>query len=218
MAADFLDVEFPRSVAQGTRGFIERRTNIAALASGFEERNSRWYHSRRSWNAGLGIRSADDLAAVADLFEDARGMLSGFRFRDWTDYKSCKPSGAPAPSDQNIGTGDGVTVSFRLRKRYGTLRPYWRPITKPERGTVRVARGGVEAGAGWSVDHLSGVVTFTTPPAAGVPITAGFRFFVPVRFNSDVIGHDLNYFRDDITGSGAVPDVSLVEVRDDLDT
>lgn len=217
MAATFLDVEFPRSVAQGTRGFIERRTNVAALASGFEERNARWYHSRRSWQAGLGIREADQLAAVAALFEEANGRLSAFRFRDWTDYKSCKPSETPRPSDQNIGTGNGTATAFRLRKRYGTLAPYWRPITKPESGTVRIAVGGVEVGAGWSVNNLTGVVTFTNPPPAGVPVTAGFRFFVPVRFDSDTISHDLTYFREDVEGLGEVPDVLLVEVRDDLD-
>lgn len=217
MAATFLDVEFPRSVAQGTRGFIERRTNVAALASGFEERNARWYHSRRSWQAGLGIRSADDLAGVSALFEEANGRLSAFRFRDWTDYKSCVPSGSPSAQDQALGIGDGVTVAFRLRKKYGALAPYSRPITKPERGTVRVALGGVEVGAGWSVDHLTGVVTFSTAPAPGVPVTAGFRFFVPVRFDSDTLAHDLGYFREDHPGLGEMPDVLLVEVRDDLD-
>lgn len=217
MAATFLDVEFPRSVAQGTRGFIERRTNVAALASGFEERNARWYHSRRSWQAGLGIRSADHLAEVASLFEEANGRLSAFRFRDWTDYKSSPPSGSPSPQDQNIGTGDGVTVAFRLRKRYGNLAAYWRPITKPEHGTVRVAVAGVEAAAGWSVDHLTGIVTFTAPPPAGAPVTAGYRFFVPVRFDSDTIAHDLTYFREGVEGLGEIPDVMLVEVRDDID-
>lgn len=217
MPASFLDLEFPRSVAAGTKGFVERRTNIAALASGFEERNGRWYHSRRSWQTGLGIRSADDLAAVVELFEEANGRLSAFRFRDWTDYKSCAPSAEPAPQDQNIGTGDGATRTFRLRKRYGRLSAYWRPITKPAAGTVRVSVAGTELGSGWTVDNLTGLVTFTTAPVAGAIIRAGFEFFVPVRFDTDTLGVDLAYFRDDLEGLGAMPDVPLIEVRDDTD-
>lgn len=218
MAVEFLDVEFPRSVAQGTRGFIERRTNVAALASGFEERNARWYHSRRSWQAGLGIRSADDLAAVVALFEEANGKASSFRFRDWADYKSCMPSASLDARDQSLGNGNGMRTAFQLRKRYGTAAVYWRPITKPERGTVRIAVGGGEVSGGWSVDHLSGVVTFASPPPPGAPVTAGFRFFVQVRFDADMLGTDWNYFRDDIAGTGSVPDVMLIEVRDDLAT
>lgn len=216
--ADFLDVEFPRSVAQGTKGFVERRTNVAALASGFEERNARWYHSRRSYQAGLGIRSADDLADIVSLFEDANGRAAAFRFRDWADYKSCAPSGSLDARDQSLGIGDGVRVAFQLRKRYGSGAGYWRPITKPERGTVRIAVGGVEASSGWSVDHLSGAVTFAVAPPAGVPVTAGFRFFVPVRFDADTLGIDWNYFREDVAGLGSAPDVALIEVRDDLAT
>lgn len=217
MAATFLDLEFPRAIAAGTKAFVERRTNIAALASGFEERNGRWYHSRRSWQAGLGIRSADHLAAVVALFEEANGRLSAFRFRDWTDYKSCLPSDEPAPTDQLIGTGDGETRIFRLRKRYGQLAPYWRPITKPAPGTVRVAVNGVEAGSGWTVNNLTGEITFTTAPASGAAIRAGFKFFVPVRFDTDTLAVDMTYFRDDLAGLGSMPDVPLIEVRDDLD-
>lgn len=166
---------------------------------------------------GLGIRTADDLAAVAALFEEANGRVSAFRFRDWTDYRSCAPSAEPAATDQHIGTGDGTVKAFRLRKQYGQLAPYWRPITKPEAGTVRVAVNGIETATGWTVDNLTGILTFTTAPAAGAIIRAGFRFFVPVRFDTDTLAVDLTYFRDDLEGLGTMPDIPLIKVRDDLD-
>jgi uncharacterized protein (TIGR02217 family) len=52
-------------------------------------------------------------------------------------------------------------------------------------GTVRIALDGVELASGWSVDATTGIVTFAAAPGAGVAITAGFEFDVPVRFDSD---------------------------------
>lgn len=166
----FFDLSFPRTMAAGVSGGPERRVNIAALGSGYEERNARWRNSRRSYQAGLGIRNADQLAAVLALFEEVGGPLHSFRFRDWSDFKSCAPSATPAATDQVLGTGDGTATAFQLRKRYGTLAPHWRDITKPVPGTVLVALGGAPVGSGWTVNNLTGVVTFSSAPGAGVAI------------------------------------------------
>jgi uncharacterized protein (TIGR02217 family) len=50
---------------------------------------------------------------------------------------------------------------------------------------VHVYKNGVEQLAGWSVDIPTGVVTFSTAPAASVAITADFEFDVPARFDTD---------------------------------
>lgn len=212
----FLDLEFPRGVAAGASGGPERRTDIVALASGAEERNARWADSRRSYSVGLGLRDADDLAAVLALWEAARGPLHAFRFRDWADFKSCLPSAVPGPADQWIGTGDGATAAFQLRKRYGPALSYWRrEVTKPVPGSVRVSIDGAEVAAGWSVDHLTGIITFTAPPAAGAEVRAGFLFDVPVRFAADALAIDMACFDEaGRAGLGAVPDIQLLEVRE----
>lgn len=212
--AGFLDTDFPRDVAAGIVKGLERRTNVASLGSGREERNARWSDSRRSWQGGLGIRTADGLAAVVDLFEECNGRLYAFRFRDWTDYKSCLPSGEPGATDQVIGTGDGAALAFPLVKKYGSLNPYLRDITKPVSGSVLVAVDGVPVGSGWTVDHLTGVVTFTVAPINGAAITAGFKFDVPVRFDSDTLGVDAAYFTETVEGVGSMPEVPLIEVRE----
>ena len=64
---DFHEVRFPLDVARGARGGPERQTQIVTLASGREVRNSRWAHSRRRYDAGLGIRNLDALAAVVSF-------------------------------------------------------------------------------------------------------------------------------------------------------
>jgi uncharacterized protein (TIGR02217 family) len=209
----FFDLSFPRDVAAGVVGGPERRVNIAPLASGYEERNARWSASRRSYQAGLGIRTADDLAEVLALFEEMRGPLHSFRFRDWSDFKSCAPSATPGASNQLLGTGDGAATVFQLRKKYGTLSPYWRQITKPVAGTVLISLGGTATGSGWTVNNLTGAVTFTTPPGDGVAVRAGFEFDVPVRFNADSIAVDMAFFADD-RGVGSIPEVPLIEVRE----
>ncbi|PKP68094.1 MAG: TIGR02217 family protein [Alphaproteobacteria bacterium HGW-Alphaproteobacteria-5] len=208
----FFDIDFPRNVAAGVQGGPERRVDVVPLGSGREERNARWANSRRRFSAGLGIRDADDLAAVLALWEEVGGPFHSFRFRDWSDFKSGLPSAAPAATDQALGVGDGVQTAFQLVKSYGTVQPWARRITKPVAGSVRVALGGVEVGAGWSVDHLTGVVSFLAPPAAGVAVSAGFLFDVPVRFEEQSLAVDMAFFSDARGGAGSIPSIPLIEV------
>jgi uncharacterized protein (TIGR02217 family) len=206
----FHDVQFPVGLSFGSTGGPERRTEIVTLANGFEERNTPWAHARRRYDAGLGVRSLDDLADLVAFFEARQGQLHGFRWKDWTDFKSCGPSAQVRADDQVIGTGDGATQSFALVKSYvsgGTS--YARPIAKPVAGSVRVAVGGTEQpAAAFSVDVITGVVTCSTPPADGATVTAGFEFDVPVRFDTDRLAISAAGFQ-----AGEVPDVPVVEVR-----
>ena len=136
----FHDIDFPLSLAFGASGGPTRQTEITELASGAEHRNSPHAHSRRRYNAGLGIKSLDDLSTVIAFFEARRGSLFGFRFRDPVDHLSCAPTDMPSPTDQNIGTGDGETTRFMLVKNYGDASAsYARPITKPVISSVPVS-------------------------------------------------------------------------------
>ena len=97
-------------------------------------------------------------------------------------------------------------------KTYGSVfAPYARPISKAVAGSVRVAVGGTEiAGSAFSCDASSGVVTFVSGhiPAAGIAVTAGFNFDVPVRFDTDYLEVDLSAF-----AAGAIPKIPLVEIK-----
>jgi uncharacterized protein (TIGR02217 family) len=207
--ADFHEVSFPVAVGLGATGGPERRTEIVALASGREVRNARWADSRRRWDAGSGVKTLDDLHAVIVFFEERRGRLHGFRFRDRADWKSCAPGATPAATDQRIGTGDGTTKTFALVKRYGSaFAPWDRRIAKPVAGTVLVAVAGTPlAGGAFTTDAAAGTVTLTTAPATGAAVTAGFQFDVPVRFDTDALTVDLSGF-----AAGEIPSIPLVEV------
>lgn len=204
----FDDVRFPPQISRGSTGGPERRTEIVVTGSGAEERNSRWADSRRRYNAGFGVKSLDDIHLVVAFFEERRGRLHGFRWKDHLDFTSGLPGAAVTATDQAIGTGNGTATRFQLVKRYGTgLRDYLRSITKPVAGSVRVAVNGQEV-TGFTLDALTGVVTLAAAPVPGATVTAGFAFDVPVRFDTDELRINLAQF-----AGGDIPDIPIVEIR-----
>ncbi|MBE0691631.1 MAG: DUF2460 domain-containing protein [Aquamicrobium sp.] len=205
--SSFHDVRFPLAVSFGATGGPERQNEIVTLTSGRERRNARFSRSRRRYDAGTGVRSAEQLAEVIAFFEARRGSLHAFRFRDPFDMKSCAYAAAPSPFDQAVGTGDGETLRFALAKTYGEGdEAYRRPIEKPVAESVRVALDGVETAA-FTVDAQTGEIVFAEAPANGAAITAGFEFDVPVRFDIAHLSVSLTAFR-----AGQIPTIPLVEV------
>jgi len=207
----FHDVRFPPAISRGSSGGPQRRTTIVALASGFEERNSPWKHSRRAYDAGIGLRSEDDIAAVVDFFEARAGRLYAFRWKDWSDHRSGAPSQAPSATDVEIGAGDGVRTRFALVKSYRSgPSQYDRPIRLPVEGTLMVAVDGAPLtdGADFTFDPATGDVVLSIAPGAGQIVTAGFEFDVPARFDTDRIEINLAAFH-----AGEIPSMPVLEVR-----
>lgn len=203
----FHEVLFPIDIALNSEGGPTRKTEIVTLVSGHEERNSPWAGSRRSFNAGYGVKSLSDIEAIIAFFEARHGRLYGFRFRDPFDHKSSLLSEHPSHEDQLLGAGDGVETDFQLIKTYESgAASYQRTIAKPVAGTVLVAVDGVVA-SDVTTDETTGIVSFTAPPVAGAVVTAGFVFDTPVRFDSDSLQINLAAFK-----AGDIPSISLIEV------
>ncbi len=207
----FHEVRFPANLSFGSIGGPERRTEVVTLVNGFEERNSPWAHSRRRYDAGVGMRSLDDIETLIAFFEARRGQLHGFRWKDWSDFKSCRASKEIGYRDQVIAAGDDETAVFPLMKTYRSGgHSYGRPVRKPVAGTVKIglAADEMREGMHFEVDLEMGNVVFAHPPNLGVEITAGFEFDVPVRFDTDQIQTSVANFK-----AGDVPNVPVVEVR-----
>ncbi|MEM9909488.1 MAG: DUF2460 domain-containing protein [Pseudomonadota bacterium] len=207
----FHEVRFPANLSFGSIGGPERRTDVVILANGFEERNTPWRHSRRRYDAGVAMGSLEDIETVIAFFEARQGQIFGFRWKDWTDFKSCGAKAGVRFDDQIIGTGDGVAAAFQLIKIYRSgENTYERPISKPVAGTVQLGLDGIEQqeGIDYDVDTTTGLVTFTDPVGAGVLVTAGFEFDVPVRFDVDRIATSLASFQ-----AGEIPSVPILELR-----
>lgn len=208
----FHDIQFPTDISLHSVGGPERRTQIVTLASGHEERNSPWAHSRRRYEAGYGIKTLDELHVAIAFFEARFGKLYGFRWHDPIDYKSCLPTHTIAPDDQFLGTGDGTRRTFQLQKTYASgEESYTRPITKPIGESVVVASNNMVVDSeSYHCDAATGILTFDSfsTPAPGDVITAGYEFDVPVRFDTDALKIDLAAF-----AAGEIPNLPVIEVK-----
>ena len=182
----FHNVRFPLDLALGARGGPERRTDILQLASGGEHRSSPHAHSRRRYDAGVGVKSLDDIQTLIAFFEARGGEMASFRFRDPTDFRA---------DGQPLGIGDGETMRFALVKSY---EDYRRPI--------RLASvESVEPDQGFRVE--GGEIVFDAPVADGVEVRATFSFDTVVRFATPRIEVSVEDVR-----AGTIASIPLVEV------
>ena len=205
----FDDVIFPLAIGREASLAPAFSTQIVESPSGHERRSSDWADARLSFDAGPGVRSEADIAALIAFFRARRGAARGFRFADPYDDRSGAPGVAPLPIDQRLGIGDGVRATFQLMRYYGAGEDAQaRIITRPVAGSIRVAADGVEMTEGWSHAGL-GVIAFDDAPGAGVVLSAGYRFDVPVRFAEDRLDINRATF-----AAGEAPSVPLVEIRE----
>lgn len=194
------------------------KTTIQVTAGGNENRNQEWEHPLHSFVLPEAI--ARDWEVVQSLMHHWRIMAGPFRSWPWRcplDFASCdlvRPNQVPtiAMLDQVIGTADGFTEQFQLRKTYTVgAQTYARDIHLPVLSSVLVALdGALVASSDYSVTRPGGVVQFDLPPADGAgEITAGFLFDVEVRFESDDALEGILR----ATRAAGFADLTLIEVR-----
>lgn len=197
----FIETRFPTDIAYGSAGGPEYSTDIVTTLSGYEQRNSNWSTARARYNVAQGVKTQAQLDTLIAFFRARKGRADGFRFKDWTDYRA---------TAENIGTGNGSSVSFFLRKQYssGSITEN-RIISKPVEGMLTVYLNGVEQSASnYNLNTATGLITFNSAPTSGVVITADFEFDVPVRFDTDQLSASLDNY-----GSHSWSNIPLVEVR-----
>ncbi len=152
---------FPEDISYDSSGGPAYETTVVVMKSGYEQRNQVWEYPRCRYNVALGVKTIDRLYQLIEFFHAVAGRAYGFRYKDWSDYKSCPVDKTPTNTDQIIGTGDGVTVDFQLKKVYqvGAFQRN-RIIRKPVSGTVSVSISDVED-LRWTVDTTTGIITFS---------------------------------------------------------
>jgi uncharacterized protein (TIGR02217 family) len=127
------------------------------------------------------IAPSTELRTLINFVNVHRGAWDTFLFDDITD---------DSVTGTVLGTGDGVLTTAQLVRR---LIPsgFNEPITAPKVSTLIVYLNGTPTG-GYTVDSNTGIITFSSPPGAGVVITADLNYYYRVRFVDD--GQDFEEF------------------------
>ena len=183
-----------------TYGFVAEPgllVKVTAREGGFERRQRVW--SRFLWKY-TGVPSGDqpqeDILDIYDFWLAMGGISSGFRFKDWIDFKSCRITREPTALDQPILPSGDSPPSYRLMKQYATksgrtiqLREITRPIgsgyedSLHEYGGIQVANEVGTLQHDWTLDESNGLLipggTF-----AGTPHSWGGEFDVWCRFDA----------------------------------
>lgn len=189
----FHDIQFPTSLSLGSSGGPGYRHQVVSLPTGAEEIVATQSMPRWTFDVAKAVQSFSAATALVKFYLARGGLSNYFRFKYPLDYTSnADGTTAYASTDQNIGTGDGSTLAFQLRKVYSDAAgSVYHTITKPVSGRVAIAVNGVaQTSPGWSypwsVDATTGIVTFTTAPPASESVTAGFEYDFEVRFSEEV--------------------------------
>lgn len=170
-------------------------TRISQVDSGAERANQRWEHPLHTFKLPQAVRDHKVFEAIRDHWLVMRGPVHTWPFRDPLDCASVALTQpvtedallpAVSPTDQVLGTGDGLQQVFQLQKTYARgSQTYTRLIYHPIVATVVVAVAGTPQASGWTVSRTTGEITFDVAPTPGQVVTAGFIFDVEVRFASD---------------------------------
>jgi uncharacterized protein (TIGR02217 family) len=183
----FIEAQFPTDIAYKSKGGAGFDTAVFTSVEGFEQRNINWSRSRSEYDIGYGVRTVEDMTTVVDFFMSVMGKAYAFRFKDWADFNMYS---------QQIGVGDGTTLTFQVIKTYtivpqsGSNQVYTRIINKPVVGSIgQVLVNSVPiSSSDWSLDCTTGILTFSAghAPGSGLSVVLSYlEFDVPCRFDVD---------------------------------
>lgn len=207
----FHDVLFPPEISYGSAGGPKFKTTIFTADSGYEQRNIDWSSTRAEYDVSHGIKNQNQMDELTAFFYARRGRAYGFRFKDFNDYRI---------KQQLIGIGDGTKTEFQIIKTYTDTNDvtaqsfsFTRKLFKIAWDTIAGVTMGAAVqvqGTDYTVNHDTGIITFTTAPldSAEVRIGAG-EFHVPVRFDTDHLDATHEFWNTQTWGS-----IPLIEVRD----
>lgn len=148
-------------------------SRVQTAASGRDQVAELWSYPLYKFTLTYEVLDSDQLALLTGFFNACRGRSRAFLFTD--------PEQNTVTNGQ-FGTGTGSVSHFQLlRSISGFAEPVLAPLS-----VTAVRLGGLTlATSSYSVDPLTGVVTFTSPPAAGAVLTADFTYAFRCRFLAD---------------------------------
>lgn len=121
----------------------------------------------------------NELNTLMGFYEACYGAYGSFLFDDPTDDDGI---------GQGVGTGDGVTTAFQLVYGKGGSVIFVRPVDAVNQLTAVYLNGITQSPSTYSCAtglNSTGALSFTTPPSAGLSITADFTYYFRCRFVDD---------------------------------
>jgi uncharacterized protein (TIGR02217 family) len=213
MSDSFDNVVFPLAVDYLISS-VKYLTEIYTDGSGNETRVSKWDDGRARFNAVPGVRTIPDIQRLRSFFRGCKGMGRSFLVYDPLDCKQ-SDDGSRATFGQ-YATGTSV---YQLEKTYTNgANNDNRIINKPKPGTIQIWVGGVlkTEGVHYTIDYLTGEVTFLIAQTNGAVLEWKGQHYVCVRFDVDELPADqvfYNYLRTTEEGGfGPIPEVPMIEV------
>lgn len=211
----------PAEISRDASLALITSTNISVHGNGQESRKGLWAVPRQEWDIGPGVRTIKTMRLVEAFHAVLGGPRDSFLFHNFLYHttgqaaalKDRRPA-AITKDDQIIGTGDAVEVAFQMVITFST--PLGATVQKNItriKGTPLIALDGVfqdpaASPPPYTLNAATGIVTFASPPGDGVVISAGFEYYIRVRFLSDRLDVNIqNYDR-------GVPSIKLIEVKD----
>lgn len=150
-------------------------TKVQTHASGKETRLSMWSYPRWDWSLSYDVLRSNnayaELQQLVGFFNSRQGAFDSWLFNDPDDNTAVA---------QTFGTGNGSTTAFQLARSYGG---YSEPV-KAVNTITSVTLNGTPTGS-YSLNYNTGVVTFGSPPGAGVTLAWSGTFYWRVRFSDD---------------------------------
>jgi len=186
----------------------EWSTDIVDYDTGKEQRNQIWSRPKRHWILPYNTFLQEYRDKLLELRSRAHGAYRVFLFEYPYDYEC-------ALSECSI-TAIAAQVNFQLIKTYyGDEAETWNENkTRIQPGTIfppiiKIDSVTKTEGVDYTLDDDTGIVTFGAAPGAGKVLTANYRFYYPVRSETD--DYDESMLWKDIWNIGDFPIVEVIE-------
>lgn len=171
-----------------TYGFtVEPRYLVKAIErdGGNERVDRRWSRPLNFYTAvPMGDRAEEDAQAVLVFWHAVGGMGGQFRFKDYSDFKSCPTNADTTYLDQPFEVIDASHYQLVKRYTYRSLSQL-REIYKPVGSTITVGNElGVQQ-TDWSLDEGTGILT-KGGTFSGTPSSWGGEFDIYARFTTNL--------------------------------
>lgn len=183
-------------------------TDVVDYDTGLEQRNQIWPRPKRHWVLPYQVMREEYRTNLIKLFRRAHGKFRVFLFKDPYD-EEC------ALTECSI-TAVAAQVDFQLIKSYypDEAETWSENKTRIQPGNIfppviKVDNVTQMEDVDFTLDDDTGIITFSSAPGAGAVVTANYKFYCPVRFNTDIYEESTIYQA--ILDLGELPIIEVIE-------